>query len=141
MKQEDRDAILDYHNLVRASVNVSPLQWDDRLAAFAQQWADQLAANGCRMQHRQPNAYGENLYQGTAGRYTAVDAAKGWETEKKRYLGGVLSKKNYARVGHYTQMTWRDSTKMGCGEAVCNGTLLVACNYDPPGNYLGRKPY
>jgi pathogenesis-related protein 1 len=141
MQPADRRAILDYHNKVRADVGVNPLRWDNVLAAYAQQWADHLAASGCRMQHRQPNAYGENLYQGTAGHYTAVDAAKGWASEKKMYRGGVITKKNYAPTGHYTQMVWRDTARVGCGEALCNGTLLVACNYDPAGNVLGRTPY
>lgn len=141
MKAADRRAALAHHNKVRADVGVGPLRWDDRLAATAQQWADHLAANGCRMRHRQPNAYGENLFQGTAGRYAALDAAKGWESEKKLYRGGVITKTNYAPIGHYTQMVWRETTRVGCGEALCNGTLLVACNYDPPGNVLGRKPY
>ena len=141
MKPADIRAILAHHNKVRADVGIGLLRWDDGLAAYAQQWADQLAANGCRMKHRQPNAYGENLFQGTAGHYTAIDAAKGWESEKKLYGGGVVTDKNYMRIGHYTQMVWRDTSKLGCGEATCNGTLLVACNYDPSGNYLGRKPY
>lgn len=141
MKPADIRAILAHHNKVRANVGVGLLRWDDGLAAYAQQWADQLAANGCRMKHRQPNAHGENLFQGTAGHYTAVDAAKGWEREKKLYSSGVITEKNYMRIGHYTQMVWRDTGKVGCGEAICNGTLLVACNYDPPGNYLGRTPY
>jgi len=141
MKPSDIRAILAHHNKVRANVGVGVLRWDDGLAASAQQWADHLAANGCRMKHRQPNVYGENLFQGTAGYYTAVDAAKGWESEKKLYGGGVITHKNYLRIGHYTQMVWRDTSKLGCGEAICNGTLLVACNYDPSGNYLGRKPY
>lgn len=141
MKPADIRAILTHHNKVRGNVGVGLLHWDDGLAAYAQQWADQLAANGCRMKHRQPNAYGENLFQGTAGHFTAIDAAKGWENEKKLYSSGVITEKNYMRIGHYTQIVWRDTSKVGCGEAICNGTLLLACNYDPPGNYLGRKPY
>ncbi|HEY0720056.1 MAG TPA: CAP domain-containing protein [Gammaproteobacteria bacterium] len=141
MKPADRRAVLDYHNKVRASVGVGRLSWDDGLAAFAQQWADHLAAGSCKMQHRQPNDYGENLYMGTAGHYTALDAAKAWESEKKDYRGGVVQEKNDKPVGHYTQMVWRDTKRIGCGEAVCNGYLMVACNYDPPGNYLGEKPY
>ena len=141
MKPADQRAILNYHNKVRADVGVGPLRWDNGLAAFAQQWADHLASTTCKMQHRQPNDYGENLYQGTAGYYTAVDAAKGWETEKKLYRGGVITENNYGPIGHYTQMVWRDTKRVGCGEAICDGTLLVACNYDPPGNWLGKKPY
>lgn len=141
MKSADVRALLTHHNTVRADVGVGPLRWDDGLAAYAQQWADQLAAGGCRMKHRQPSAYGENLFQGTAGHYTALDAAKNWESEKWLYDGGVITEENYTRVGHYTQMIWRGTTRMGCGEAICNATLLVACNYDPPGNTLGHKPY
>lgn len=141
MKAADRQAILAHHNKVRADVGVAPLRWDDKLAAYAQEWAEHLAAKSCRMQHRQPNAYGENLFQGTAGRYSAIDAAKGWESEKKDYRGEPLTPKNFAPVGHYTQMVWRDTKRVGCGEALCNGTLIVACNYDPPGNVLGRTPY
>lgn len=141
MKPADVRAVLAHHNRVRAEVDVGPLSWDEGLAAYAQQWADRLAADGCRMQHRQPNAYGENLFQGTAGHYSAVDAAKGWESERWLYDGGTVTEENYTRVGHYTQMVWRDTTRIGCGEATCKATLLVACNYDPPGNQLGRTPY
>jgi len=141
MKPADIDTILDHHNKVRADVGVAPLRWDDGLAAYAQQWADRMAANGCRLEHRQPNRYGENIFQGTAGHYTAIDAAKGWESEKKLYSGGAITQENFGRIGHYTQMVWRDTTKLGCGETICRATLLVACNYDPPGNYLRRAPY
>jgi pathogenesis-related protein 1 len=100
MQPADIRAILAHHNTVRAGVGVGPLRWDDGLAAYAQQWADRLAADGCRMEHRQPNDYGENLYQGTAGHYTAVDGAKAWESEKRLYSGGVITKNNYRTIGH-----------------------------------------
>jgi pathogenesis-related protein 1 len=141
MKPADVRAILAHHNSVRADVGVGPLRWDDGLASYAQQWADQLAASGCRLRHRRADAYGENLYQGTAGHYTAVDAARAWASEQTLYGGGAITETNYRGIGHYTQMVWRDTAKVGCGEALCRGTLLVACNYDPPGNTLGRKPY
>lgn len=141
MAGADQRALLNHHNKVRADVGLGPLRWDNGLAAFAQQWADHLASTQCRMKHRQPNDYGENLFQGTAGHYTALDASKAWAEEKKDYRGGVIKEKNAKPVGHYTQMVWRDTKKVGCGEAMCNGTLLVACNYDPPGNWLGKKPY
>ena len=44
--------------------------------------------------------------------------------------------------GHYTQVVWRDSTEVGCGMAVCaNASQVWVCNYRPPGNYVGQKPY
>jgi pathogenesis-related protein 1 len=141
MQPADIRAMLAHHNTVRADVGVRQLRWNDGLAAYAQQWADHLADSGCRMKHRKPNAYGENLFQRTAGHYTAVDAAKAWASEKKLHSGDAITGKNFRAIGHYTQMVWRNTTRLGCGETLCNGTLLVACNYDPPGNYLGRKPY
>jgi pathogenesis-related protein 1 len=137
----DIKAITDYHNKVRRNVGVGPLTWSPKLAGVAQQWTDHLAATSCQMQHRQPNQYGENLFQGTAGFYKAVDAAKAWEEEKKLYAGGVLKESNWRPAGHYTQMVWSGTKTLGCGQSVCRKTLIVACNYDPPGNFLGRKPY
>ena len=141
LSPQDMQAITAHHNQVRADVGVEPLQWSPDLAAYAQQWAEQLAISGCQMKHRSPNVYGENLFQGTFGAYVAVDAAKAWETEKKDYAGGVLTDSNWAPAGHYTQMVWRQTTRLGCGQAICKGTLIVACNYEPAGNFIGRKPY
>ena len=141
MSAKDSQAITAYHDKVRADVGVGPIKWSPVLAAYAQEWADHLAATTCRMAHRTQDKYGENLFQGTAGFYTAVDAAKSWESEKKDYRGGVLTESNWQPAGHYTQMVWRDTTTLGCGEAICNITLIVACNYDPPGNFIGRRPY
>jgi pathogenesis-related protein 1 len=141
MSARDIQAITAYHAKVRADVGVGPMKWSAPLAAYAQEWADHLAATACRMVHRTEHRYGENLFQGTAGFYTAVDAAKAWETEKKDYPGGALTESTWHPAGHYTQMVWRDTTALGCGEATCNKTLIVACNYDPPGNFIGRRPY
>ena len=45
--------------------------------------------------------------------------------------------------GHYTQVVWRDSTAIGCARVDCNngGGVFITCNYNPPGNYVGRSPY
>jgi hypothetical protein len=43
-------------------------------------------------------------------------------------------------IDHLANGSHSAASPGGCGEAICNATLLVACN-DPPGNYVGRKPY
>ncbi|CAN8327317.1 unnamed protein product [Cochlearia groenlandica] len=44
--------------------------------------------------------------------------------------------------GHYTQIVWRGSARLGCGKAKCgSGASIIVCNYDPAGNYMGTKPY
>lgn len=141
MLPKDVQAIIVHHNKVRAAVGVGPLKWSPTLAAYSQKWADQLAGGSCKMEHRSDSQYGENIYTGTAGHFTAVDAAKAWEGEKKLYSGGPLKQSSWKPAGHYTQMVWRDTRMLGCGEAVCNKMLIVVCNYDPAGNYIGRKPY
>jgi pathogenesis-related protein 1 len=141
MTGKDVQAVLTHHNKVRAAVNVGPVKWSPALAGYAQKWADHLAGGACRMEHRSDSQYGENLFQGTAGHFTGLDAAKNWESEKKSYKGTLLTASMIKPVGHYTQMVWRDTRMLGCGEATCNKMLIVVCNYDPPGNYLGRKPY
>lgn len=141
LSSQDARGLLNFHNQSRAAVGVDGLQWSQKLAGYAQFWADHLASSGCRMQHRQGDNYGENLFMGTAGYYSAVDAAKSWEAEKQYYRGQVLSSSNWHASGHYTQMVWRDTSYVGCGQSQCNGSLIVVCNYDPPGNYMGHRPY
>ncbi len=141
MLPKDVQAVTVYHNKVRAAVGVGPLKWSPTLATYAQKWADQLAGGTCKMEHRSDSQYGENIYTGTTGHFNAVDAARAWESEKKFYGGGVLKQSGWKPAGHYTQMVWRDTRMLGCGEATCNKMLIVVCNYDPPGNYVGRKPY
>jgi pathogenesis-related protein 1 len=110
------------------------------VAAFAQAWADHLAGS-CGFEHRPDNPYGENLFGGTAGYVGVLDAAASWYQEKPYYPGGPLTADNGFLAGHYTQMVWRDTTRVGCGKAECNGQIIVVCDYDPPGNILGRSPY
>src|SRR5258706_3350034 len=52
MSAKDVPAITAYHNKVRADVGVGPMKWSATLAAYAQEWADHLAATTCRMAHR-----------------------------------------------------------------------------------------
>ena len=138
--------LLDLHNKVRSDVNVGPLSWSDELASYAQKWADHLASTGCQMEHRPRSGewkqlYGENLFIGTSGHYSVADALTSWENEKNYYSGGPIDRSNYMNIGHYTQVIWQNTMRLGCASALCNGDMIVVCNYDPPGNFLGQKPY
>lgn len=143
---EEIDRLLAEHNRVRAEVGVPPLAWSDRLAAYAGQWARHLAEENCELAHRPPTGswsgpFGENLFMGTAGYYGVGDAVRGWEREKRHYRGKELTPSNWRPIAHYTQMVWRGTREVGCARALCRGRLIVVCNYDPPGNVLGEKPY
>ena len=144
--KEAHQEILGEHNRVRADVGVGALKWSSTLAAYAQEWAEHIARAGCRIQHRPPSEngnhqYGENLFAGTAGHYGITDAVRSWESEKQHYSGGPVSRSNFMTIGHYTQMVWQDTIHVGCGTVTCRGQLIVVCNYDPPGNIIGKAPY
>jgi hypothetical protein len=145
---QDAQKILEHHNLVRKEVGTPNLTWSRDLAQFAQEWADKLAKNGCRMEHRkQPKIknepVGENLFWGgDASFYHPIDASLSWYEEKRIYKYGKFGLGNWHAYGHYTQMIWKSTRQVGVGVAICkNGEILVVANYFPAGNYLDRYPY
>ncbi len=85
--------------------------------------------------------HGENLFMGTAGYYGVADAVAMWEKEKSAYDGGPIGGSNIGAYGHYTQLVWRSTRRVGCAKVECGGNVIIVCNYDPPGNVLGQRPY
>jgi len=150
--------ITNSHNELRAALNVRGLTWSDELAGVAQEWATHLAKNNqCKMKHRPKHGnysrhYGENIFWASALRWSdgkrevqkiSPDiVVKSWASEAKNYSYNNNTCRKGKICGHYTQVVWESSTRLGCGMAVCpdNGQIWV-CSYDPPGNYIGRKPY
>jgi pathogenesis-related protein 1 len=146
LTEEEIRILINFHNKARSNVGVSPLVWSKSLAGYAQSWADHLASTSCRMEHRPhfgkwKQKYGENLFTGTAGYYGVEDAARAWEREKSLYHGEPLNSSNWYPSGHYTQLIWKNTSQIGCAKAECRGSVIVVCNYDPPGNVMGQKPY
>lgn len=132
------DSMLAAHNSIRRSVGVPPLVWSDRLADFAQEWADYLATHR-QFSHRRNSPYGENLFEITGARASPVEVVNDWASESRNYQ----YRSNGCRgvCGHYTQIVWRDTRRVGCAAARSGRTEVWVCNYDPPGNFIGRRPY
>ena len=128
---------LSAHNAVRGKVNLPPLQWSNQLALAAQKWADTLLATH-QFQHSD-SPYGENLFDitGTAARPSLV--VKHWALEAINY--NYESNTCRGLCGHYTQIVWRESKRVGCAVARGGGREVWVCSYDPAGNWLGRRPY
>lgn len=143
VSQAEAQQIVAFHNKARAEVGVGGMTWSPEIAAFAQQWADHLARTG-RFEHR-PRAqqrYGENL----AAAQAIVAGMNMWYGEKKLFPAGVAFSMRLMPAGHYTQMVWRGSTKIGAGKATIAsgpyaGLTVLVCNYSPQGNVVGQKPY
>ncbi|KAK1959628.1 SCP-like extracellular protein [Colletotrichum sublineola] len=136
----DQKAAFDAHNAARNDVGVPPLEWDDSLAADAMEWANHLLSVGS-LTHSQTDGQGENLYMQSNKDSPYVNAANAWISEKAGYHGEAISSTNYQGFGHYTQIVWKSTTKVGLAVATNSQGSYVVARYSPPGNFIGQKPY
>lgn len=132
------------HNRVRAPLGLPPLVWSDELARYAQAWVDKLARKGCTLQHRPRSGanaqrHGENIFSMTGQSPTVDDVVGMWAAEVENYDAKTDRCKGVC--GHYTQIVWRATERVGCAMAACGDTEVWVCNYDPPGNFVGQRPY
>lgn len=132
------------HNMVRAAHGELPLAWDLHLEKYAKWWAGQRKGD-CNLEHSFPEngfKYGENVFWGGGSAWTPTDAVHAWADEEKYYTYKSNSCVAGQMCGHYTQIVWKSTQRLGCARVVCNsGDVFMTCNYDPPGNYYGEKPY
>ena len=64
-----------------------------------------------------------------------------WMSETAWYHYATNSCDSGQECGHYTQIVWRDTKRVGCAVARGREREVWVCNYDPPGNWAGRRPY
>jgi pathogenesis-related protein 1 len=126
------------HNAARAKVQVKPLAWSADLARRAQEWANKLL-EGNQLSHQKKVSYGQNLYETRGGRASAAKVVETWAAEASEYD----YEKNRCRgqCGHYTQVVWSGTREIGCAVARNASREVWVCDYNPPGNYVGRRPY
>ncbi|KHN71039.1 Ancylostoma secreted protein [Toxocara canis] len=171
MKPEYRATILKSHNDYRATLaqgiaetpngyarrakNLYKLTYDCNLESKAQEWASR-----CVYEHS-PNHWrndaGENLWTSFATYPLPINgesmtgATKYWWGELKKY-GIIDSSYKYSGamypIGHWTQMAWSNTTRVGCGVADCpwmnsgwQYNIYVVCHYSEAGNYRGHQIY
>ncbi|KAK7345630.1 hypothetical protein VNO77_16238 [Canavalia gladiata] len=136
------EEFLHAHNWVRNQYKLPSYVWDEKLASYARKYLMQRY-DDCKMIHSNSN-YGENLFWGKQLHWTASDATYYWYLEKKWYDFKTLHCAPPPRAcGHFTQLVWRDSTRLGCALQHCHNRavgMLIACEYDPPGNYENENP-
>lgn len=132
--------MLDAHNQWRKRYNVPALSWSPQLASYAQEWANRLLRED-KFEHRQNSRYGENLAWASGQLLSPQQVVNMWGNEVKDYTYATNSCKPGKVCGHYTQIVWRNTKQVGCGMARNNSKEIWVCNYNPPGNYIGQKPY
>jgi Cysteine-rich secretory protein family len=137
--------LLAAQNKYRIGVNEQPLAWSSDLAKGARAWARHLADDVHALQHSGEAGVGENLAMWTAGRASLTQLVDLWGAEKRYFVESsfpaVSTTGDWHKVGHYTQMIWRNTTEVGCGLATGGGYDFLVCRYAPQGNFMGEKVY
>ncbi|KAH6782297.1 CAP secretory protein [Perilla frutescens var. hirtella] len=132
---------LGVQNAARTALKLPPLAWDRKIAKYAASYARRRRTD-CELRHSN-GPYGENIFWGSGSEWTPAQAAAAWVAERRVYNYRSNSCADGQECGHYTQIVWRESRRIGCARVVCDegrGVFMI-CNYDPPGNYVGERPY
>jgi len=137
-------SLVNLHNNARAVYRIPKLTWSNTLAATSQIYANKLARTNSNLIHSKNRVLtGENLAYGTKGAFTPTKLFNLWLAEKKYFIRGrkfpnVSTTGSYKSVGHYTQIIWSTTKKVGCGMANSKTRTYLVCQYQGPGNYIGR---
>jgi hypothetical protein len=138
--------LLSAHNQERLAVGHAPLQWDERLASDAAAYAAVLASIRRLIHSPRETRMGqsENLAMASHGSLTPEQLVDLWSREKRLMSGtlfpAVSRTGNWADVGHYTQMVWPTTTRVGC--AIHPGAMdVLVCRYSPKGNIDGKPVF
>lgn len=121
------------HNASRSKHHAANVVWDNTIAQGAQAYA-----NTCALKHSGAKGLGENLGWGYGNIKGAINA---WVSEEKNYNYGNPG--FGSNTGHFTQVVWKGTTRIGCGVAQCPSIPyknMEVCRYAPPGNVLGQFP-
>jgi uncharacterized protein YkwD len=133
--------ILNLHNRERAAVGAPPMVWDATLAAAAVSYALEVGRRGELVHASVPE--GENLWMGTRGAYSVEQMVGNWINEKRLFRPGVFpnisTSGRWSDVGHYSQIIWPASTRLGCGMNSASRSDILVCRYAPGGNVRGHR--
>ena len=147
---DDMRGMVAAHNQVRAAAQPAPtpaleaLSWSSALADIARDYAQD-----CRFEHS-TSGLGENLYAESGQTSSPAAVVASWASEAAFYDYANDRCAVGEQCGHYTQVVWSETRRVGCGRARCTSNSPFTngqpwnnwvCNYDPPGNYRGERPY
>ena len=133
-----RGVALFHHNQHRANHSADALQWDNALEESAR-----IAAEGCVFGHQMQingGGYGQNIANGFPADKISGTITTQFYNEVVKYpnsYGSEPSMAEFETWGHFSQIVWKSTTKVGCFVAKCSnqaGGAYTVCNYSPPGN-------
>ncbi|CAG9854368.1 unnamed protein product [Phyllotreta striolata] len=155
---KSKKKIVSYHNHLRSIVqptasNMLRMRWHKKAASAAQRWASKCIFlthdDDAGRYIDNYGACGQNIFVSTY-KVNWFEAIKTWWMEKNLFIYGKPNQ-DYRTIGHYTQVVWATTHRVGCGFAECFsdtefGTKVFynyVCNYCPAGNRRGKvhRPY
>lgn len=169
VSQAEMENILEVHNRYRAKIargeerrgspgpqppaaNMKMMVWDEELARIAQRHADQCKfahdCSNCRRTDR--FGVGQNLYiykQTQSKPDNDWDkAVTDWYDEVELFSADHVEPFKFSSaIGHYSQLVWSETDKVGCGATSFRDgkwfATLYTCNYGPNGNFIRGQMY
>ncbi|MBE8523170.1 serine protease [Amycolatopsis sp. H6(2020)] len=132
-------------NQYRAKHSAPPVELDQQLVDYAKSRAEHIADKE-QLVHDGTQGYGENLSSASSSAPTvgpATGATDAWYGEIKDYNFDDLASNIPQKTGHFTQLVWKGSTKIGAGRVYGRSTdgewydTYIAVNFSPAGNVAG----
>nr|ADJ51057.1 cysteine rich secretory protein isoform 2 [Cerberus rynchops] len=151
-RTEKQTEIVDMHNSFRRSVNPTArnmlkMEWYPEAADNAERWAYQCIYDHSANYERVIGGIqcGENIYKSSNPRAWS-EMIQDWYDEYKNFVYGVGANPPGSMIGHYTQIVWYKSYRIGCAAAYCPSypyNYFYVCQYCPVGNMEGltATPY
>lgn len=89
-------------------------------------------------EHSGNGKYGENLFGSSGESNDGEEPVQAWYSEIKsyKYFGREPNMDNFGEYGHFTQVVWKGSLRVGVGCGVKGGSVIVG-QYAPAGNLIG----
>lgn len=143
------DVVLSLHNIERRLNGVSDLSLDDSISQGCYDWAKRCVKER-NYRHSGVSGMGENVAN-TACRESSTDgevaahlfglwmAEKAWFNNGPRFPDCRTSMTQ--EIGHYSQIMWRRTAKLGVGFFRSGDEAFLVCRYVEPGNVLGQRVY
>ncbi|KAI1691639.1 cysteine-rich secretory protein family domain-containing protein [Ditylenchus destructor] len=166
LSKKERHTVLNAHNHYRRilakgvsrsndgetlpeAANMFKMKYSRKIEHVAQKWASK-----CTGKHSYNPKYGENIAQFwpyANKKKVLKESAHNWWAELKKFgmnrnlkFTETLDNGNtWEDIGHWSQMAWAKTIKIGCGVAKCPGnpnSAFVVCNYSPK-KKLKRQAY
>ena len=136
-----------HHNIHRANHSANAVTWDAGLASTAATIA--ASCNYAHNVNQDGGGYGQNIAAGIQASNISAIITELFYNGEVGWFSGLYgqaqpSMDNFENWGHFSQIVWKDTTRIGCATQDCSSTGLTnvgsnvppyftVCNYENPG--------